>query len=772
MSFSDLKMFVRNLLRNKLYSGITLFGFATALTFVIILSMYIRQEMSVDDFHTGGDRIFRLVTDEGSYFSPVDGEVLKESVPGIETYMRLGLWQETVTLPDKQKIILDGLLADASFFTMFSFKLTEGNVAELFRTRQEVVLSRSFARRLFGEEQAVGKILNCRGKALRITGIMEDMPGNTHFCHADAIFNMEAFPVLCDEEDILAASGNWACGLYIQAAGNGDISSRQPEMLAKLKQEDPFFREGEHKELRLEPLRKVYFGGAEGEGTRSNDKKRVSVLAAIALVILVLALVNYINLSLAQAGFRAKETAIRKLLGSNNRKLICQFITEAVLVCLFAFALACFFAVTLIPVFNELLQTHILWSSFLTPVNILFAVLLVLLLGIVAGALPALMIVRFNPVAVVKGVFRQRSKGIYGKVLICFQYTVTIILLACTLVIVRQNEYIRNYDLGFDKENIIYLSGGHVAGRQTKALKSELEKLPGVVAVSCVWGSPLDGGGMQVFEREGKKESIRIFEVDSSFFSMLRLRVMPTGGAVARAGIWLNETAVKKYSLDSCPSEFQCGWEVYPVQGIVNDFHYWDLKKKIEPAMLSLIDAERNPRSILVKISGLHPLDIYGQVKKSYGTFIGGEPFYSGFMDERIHSWYEEEMRTAGLLGYFSALAVVLSVMGLLGMATYFIQQRVKEIGIRRVNGATIGEVWRMLVNGFMKWVVLAFIIATPIAFFAMDEWLKGFAYKTGLSWWLFLLAGIFALLVAALMVGWQSIRVAMTNPVKSLQSE
>lgn len=290
-----------------------------------------------------------------------------------------------------------------------------------------------------------------------------------------------------------------------------------------------------------------------------------------------------------------------------------------------------------------------------------------------------------------KGAFRRKTKGVYGKALICFQYTVAITLIICTLIIQKQTGFMRSYDLGFAKENVVWLDN-RIEATQKDALRSEFERIPGVAGVSFVAGSPIDGGNNNSFNYQDKPVSFQVFKVDSAFFNMLDIEITETGVAESRAGIWVNETAVKELSLGDRPTE--------------------------------------------------------------------------------LNSWYEENDRTASLIGYFSALAIILSMMGILAMATYFIQQRVKEIGVRRVNGATIAEVLQMLISSFMKWILVAFVIACPVAYYAMTEWLSGFAYRTSLDWWLFATAGLFALMVAGLMVGCQSYKAATTNPVESLKSE
>lgn len=773
MSTSNLKVFLRTLVRNKLYTGITVFGFALSLTFVILLGIYIQQELSVDQFHRNKDRIFRAVNENRSSFGTLIGGELQSKYPEIECYTRLFQSSTFVENRQKEKVNFNFLLADSTFFKMFSFRLLEGMSGEVLKTRNSVVLTRSYARKLFGSEDVMGKEITCNGDLkLVVTGIMEDVPENTHFNKCDGVLQ---FPFLADlwgYPDLLTNNDNSSFGLYVMAKEGTDLSSKAPLILEDFKENYWMFKRGHVKEFSFEPLTEIYFGGKDGQGAHGNSKTLVVVLSAIALVILALALINYNNLSVAQAGFRAKEAAVKKLLGTDSASLFRQFIWESEALCFISFILALSFSFLFQPIFNQLLSTHVSVAAHLNIGTIGIAVLALALLGLVAGLAPAFLITRFNPIDVVKGAFRKKTKGVYSKALICFQYTVAIALVVCTAVIWRQTDFMRNYNLGFDKENIIWMEN-QVSGAQKMALRSEFEKIPGVVGVSFVCGSPVDGGNNNSFSYKDRALSFQEFKVDTAFFSLLGIEVMKNDVAVSKNGLWLNEAAVKALELPDRPVECNpYGGGAIPVFGVVKNFHFRDLTREVGPAWIKPLNDEEWPWSILVKINTTNPGKVFRQVQATYKEFIGGIPVEAMFMDQEISQWYESSERTARLIGYFSALAIVLSMMGILAMATYFIQQRVKEIGIRRVNGATVTEVLRMLVAGFMKWIVLAFILACPIAWYAMSNWLDGFAYRTDLNWWIFGMAGCFAGSIALLMVGWQSIKAAMVNPVKSLKSE
>lgn len=774
MSISNLNLFFRNLWRNKLYTCIIVLGFALSLTFVILLGAYIRQELSVDQFHVNKERIFRAVNERSSNFGPTIGGYLQRTYPEIECYTRLYATSESVENLQHEQVSFNMLLVDSTFFNMFSFRLLEGDPAEVLKLTNSVVLTRSYARKIFGNEEAVGKELLCnKSHKLTVTGVVEDLPENTHFNKADGIVPFPFLGVLWNNPWMLRNDGNSSFGLYVMAKAGTDLPSKAPDIQEFFQERYWLYQRGYVKEFNFEPLTECYFGGKDEVGTHGNSQMLVTLLAAIALVILLLALINYNNLSVAQAGFRAKEASVKKLLGTDNRQLFRQFIGESMILCFISFGLAIVFSFLFQPMFNQLLNTHVVIGEHCNGMMILWAVLAVAVLGAIAGLAPAFLITRFNPVDVLKGAFRKKSKGVYSKALISFQYTIAIALIVCTIVIWKQTDFLRHYQLGFDRENVICIGNSGVSGAQKAALRSEFEKIPEVAGVSFVCGSPVDGGNNNSFTYRDRPLSFQVFKVDTAFFRLMGIEVKRNHVAMSPQGIWLNETGVKALELDSMPTECSFdGESSTPIFGVVKDFHFRDLTQEVGSAYFKPLQEGEWPWSILVKINSSDIGRTYKQVTDVYSQFTNGALVEAQFMDQTINQWYESSERTGRLIGYFSMLAIVLSMMGILAMAAYFIQQRVKEIGIRRVNGATVAEVLRMLVNSFMKWILLAFVLACPLAWYAMTQWLSGFAYRIDLSWWVFGVAGVCAAVIALLIVGWQSVKAAMVNPVHSLKNE
>lgn len=796
MRTADVRFFVRNFFRNKLYSGITVLGFAMALTFVVLLTVYIRQELSVDVFHARKDRIVRLANDKGYGYSGPMAVMLKEQFPEVEDYCLFMTNKDGLAaVSPTEKIRYTYAYVSPSFFQMFSFPLLQGNPDEVMRERHSMVISQALAHKLYGNESPVGKEIKVAGVTVPITGIMADMPENTHFPDFDAAVNVKGLTDYWGwtDGDVLESMGIATFSLYVLEKPGADLKAREQDILSSFQKNGSYY-EGENgpKKVVVEPLEQIYFSPYGGGSRKYNSKGLVGVLIAVVGVILMLAIINYINLSIAQGSMRAKEMSVKKLLGSSRRMLFMQYITESVIMCLLAFVIACGLSVLAEPIFNQLMNTHIEVVPLFFSWVFLAVLAVIVCIGIISGLIPAWVVTRFNAIEVMKGAFRKKTKGVYSKVLISFQYVVAIALTICTIVLIKQTRFMEYYDMGFKQENIARFSYVLDAAKK-ETLRNEVLKLAGVKDVAFVQGDPLDGGNNYSFDYEGRHLSFQTFNVDTSFFRMLGLQVTPTGisnvegrkymrwtmrngrteSVVLREqSVWLNKEALRQLGLEGLPVGFKVDNHTTSVRGIVNDFHIRDLSQKLEPVMIAPLQGPETPWNMLVQLQGDHQFATFDEIKKVYRQLSEGTPFEATFMDDAIRQWYNRTERISGMIGYLCGLAVLLSAMGILAMATYFIQQRIKEIGIRRVNGATIGEVLEMLMNSFIKWIVIAFVIACPIGYYVMNRWLMSFAYRTTMDWWVFALAGILALCIAGIMICWQSWKAANTNPVEVLKNE
>lgn len=771
MNRRSIRMFIKHLGKHKLYTLITVFGFSVSLMFVILLSSYIEQEYSNDRFHVNKNRIYRLVQDSYSGFAPPSGQLLKDKYPEVESYTRVFKRDGFASARPEEKLKIDFLMVDSVFFNMFSFDLMVGD-PETALLKNSIVLSESYALKLFGEMPELGETVRINDQVdYKLGGIMKDMPSNTHFEKVDALVDFPSLALLWGSDQVLTTYNNNSFGLYVMEKPGSNLSERAPEVLADFKEVNWMYQRGYAKEVNFEPLTDAYFSHSFSSGVKQNSKNLLRILSVIVMVILFLSVLNYINLTIAQSGTRSKEIAIKKLMGSKRKAILWQYIGESVALTFFSFAIALLLSLASEPVFDYLLHTKLQLAQGLNWQFVVIATAGAILIGILAGVVPALTISRFNPVEVVKGAFRMKSKGSYSKALIAFQYLVIIVLVTSALFIGKQTRYLKDFDLGFKQHNIISIKNT-IPTKQKEAFKSILEGISGVEHVCYVAGSPLDGGNNNSFDYEGQSMSFQTFVVDTSFFEMMDMEMRVTGTAIAQNSVLLNETAIREMGLPDNPGSVKIYGDEVPVYGVVKDFHFENLKQQVGPAYFKLMNSDTYAWSILVKIAGANAIGTVKQIEKEYDKFTHGLPLDLVFMDDAIAQWYDQEERIGKIVAYFSILTVIISVMGLFAMSLYYTQQKTKEIGIRKVNGAKVSEILSMLNKDFVKWVAIAFVLACPIAYYAMNKWLENFAYKTTLSWWVFALAGLLALGIALLTVSFQSWKAATRNPVEALRYE
>jgi putative ABC transport system permease protein len=771
----NLKLFLKHLVSNKLYTFITIFGFAVSLTFVIVLSVYIKNELTVNSSQKNKDRIYRLTYKGESIFPATIGPLLQNNFPEIESFTRIYADKGIIANTSGLKLKVKYLLADSTFFNMFTFPLIEGNKETALKTRHSIVLSKEMANKLFGNESPMGKqviIDTYVPLPFTVTGVVDDISESSNFDQCDAIINFRGIADLWGSDDVLSNYRYYDFSLFFLAKPHTHLPALAPRVLKMFKKKDLWlYKSGQARKVAFEPLVDTYFSKSAGPGIRQNSKTLIFVLFAIVLLILVLSVINYMNLTIAQSGLRVKEIAIKKLLGSSRRTLIVQHVFETILLIFIAFSLAVLFSFLTEPAINNLLNTKLHLTHEFRGNILLMALLFIGFIGFLSGIIPAYLITKLNAIEVVKGGFKRKNKSLYSKIMISFQYVVVIALLISAIVISKQTLFMQNFNPGFNTKNILWLQN-YIKPGQENGLRNQFMKIPGVKRVSFVQGSPIDGGNNNSFTYKNKPMSFQVFVVDSSFFPMMQMKITPTGTAYSKKGVWINRKAVQELGLDSLPKFIPWGQVKLPVLGVINDFNYNSLRKKPGPAIIRQIDTNSYPWSILVQVQGETLVSTVDKIRKTYSTFTGGLPFDYGFFDQTMKKWYEGEKRTAAIVGYFALLAIIISVMGIFAMSIFYTQQKTKEIGIRKVNGATVSEIVEMLMKDFVKWVAVAFVIAVPIAWYAMHRWLENFAYKIGLSWWIFALAGVAVLGVALITVSLQTFRAARRNPEEALRYE
>ncbi|RXQ95076.1 ABC transporter permease [Ancylomarina salipaludis] len=772
MIYKNLKTFVQHLLRNKLYSSITIFGFSISLMFILLLSIYIKNEYSADQFHVNKERIFRLTHGDESDFAPPSGPLLMQKFPEVENFTRTRYLEMYASAPETQKLKSQILFADSSFLNIFTYKMLEGDKKTALTRENTVVITKSFAYKLFGKLPELGLTLTINDNInFEITGIMEDVPDNSHFNKFDLLANFPSLGKVFGMSDFLDSYNSNSYGLYVLTKGNTNFQSKTPEILKLFKEVNWMFKKEYAKSVELEPIVDSYFSTSYSSNSKNKSKRFVLILSGIVFLILVLSIINYVNLTVAQSSFRNKEIAIKKLIGAKKAGLLLQSLSESILLSFISLIIALVLSFQMVPVFNYLLDTRIDLLDEFTMSNLFFAIVFMLLIGIISGIIPALKITKFNPIEVVKGESKMKEKNIYSKIMICFQYLIIIVLITSAFFISKQTNFLRNYKLGFEQENMLCFEY-EVSNKKQRVLEEILEKIPGVEDVSLSCGTPLDGGNNNCFTYKDKELSFQHFVVDTNFFKLLNIPVKKTGVAFSQNMCWLNEAAVKALELPENPTTFKLYNKEYPVYGIVKDFHFRNLKSQLGPAYFHILNPNRDAWTFVVKLKSGNNYETIQKIKKAHSDFTNGIPLRIDFFDEVVRDWYAKEEKTGKIVKYFAMLTVIISVMGLFAMSLYYVQQKQKEIGIRKVNGAKTSEILKLLNRDFSLWVIIAFVLACPIAWYAMNKWLQNFAYKTELSWWIFALAGLIAMGIAMLTVSFQSWRAATRNPVESLRYE
>ncbi|PKQ66272.1 hypothetical protein BZG01_11815 [Labilibaculum manganireducens] len=772
MISNHLKSFALHLWKNKLYSVITILGFAISIMFILLLSIYIKNEYSADQFHLKKDRIFRVTHGEESGFAPPSGPLLMQKFPEVENFARTRNIGVYVKAPGTSKLKSLTLFADSSFLSIFSFKMLNGDNKTVLSRENTIVLTKSFAYKLFGKLPELGTTLTINDDFdLEVTGIMEDVPDNTHFQKFDMLVNFPTLGKVFGMNDFLESYNSNSYGLYILTKPNTNIQAKAPEILKIFKEVNWMFKREYAKSIELEPIVDSYFSTSKSYDTKNKSKGFLQILSGIVFLILVLSIINYVNLTVAQSSFRSREIAIKKLIGGKKKDLFLQSMSESIILSFFSLLLAVILCFQVVPVFNYLLDAKLNFIDEFTWINICIALLFMGVIGIISGIIPAIKIARFDPIDVMKGKIRTKEKSIYSRIMVSFQYLIIISLITSAFFINKQTNFLRNHQLGFEQENMLCFESEIPRAKQ-RVLQEILKKIPGVEDVCLSAGTPLDGGNNLCFTYNDKELSFQHFIVDTSFFKLLNIPIRKTGIAFSKNICLLNEAAVKELELPENESNFKLKGTEYPIYGIVKNFHFRDLKSKLGPAYFHILKPDQYAWSYVIKLSGKNNYETIQKIKKAHSDFTDGTPLQLDFFDETVHNWYEREDKTGKIVMYFTLLTVIISVMGLFAMSLYYVQQKRKEIGIRKVNGAKTKEILAMLNKDFLKWVVIAFVLACPIAWYAMHKWLENFAYKTELSWWVFALAGLIALGIALLTVSFQSWRAATRNPVESLRYE
>lgn len=791
----------RNLRKNRLFSFINILGLSIGIATFFIIMLYVQDEMSYDRFNKNADNIARVVfhanlnggiINESVVMPPV-AKTMKKDFPEVQDATRM-LNMGTPKVKYKDKIFKDdrSALVDPNFFSIFTLPMIEGDATKALQQPHTIVLTQTTAKKYFGNENPIGKILEFGSSKDIVTGVIEDIPDNAHF-------HFDMFGSLVDFDD--ANADTWLSGgyhTYLLLKPHSDIKkieARFPDMVAKymgpqMQRQmgltlNQFTSKGNSLGFALQPLKDIHLNSnTSNEFEPGGNVTYVYIFGGVAIFMLIVACINFINLSTAGASKRAKEVGVRKVAGSGKLQLISQFLSESILITFFALLIAFVLLRLALPAFNNISGKHLSFDV----KSILPFIGLGLLVGIIAGIYPAFYLSSFKPIAVLKGrlTTSHKSFGLRSG-LVVFQFFISVALIIGTIVVYQQMKYIQNKDIGYSKEQLLTIPNSYVLGKEERVYKQQMLQDPRIVNATISGYKPAGPSNYNnaLAYPQGNDNLVvsgNEYNVDENYIptfgmTMVSGRNFSKAFATDSTGIILNETAAHALGWDNMSAVGKTiirqnsnrGADVpFHVIGVVKNFNFKSLHEAISPLYMSL-----NPESGLIfKIKTTDVAGLLATMKKNWDAYQTGEPFTYSFMDDLFSKTYSAEQKTGVILNIFSILIILVACLGLFGLVTYTAEQRTKEIGIRKVLGASITQVTQMLSKEFLKLVLIASFIAFPVAWWGMNKWLQSFAYRIDIHWWVFVVAGIAALLIALLTVSFQAIKAALANPVKSLRTE
>jgi len=779
-----LKITLRNIKKHKGFSFINVIGLAIGMAICILMLLWVRDELSFDRFHKNVDKIYRVISEihTADHISlnartpnPL-GPTLKEKYPEIINFARFQGFDGWLVKYEDKAFINDNLgTADPSFFEMFSFPFIKGNPKTALRDRYSIVITENMAKKYFGNEDPMGKVLKIADD-FTVTGVIQNIPENSHL-HFDCIFPIENMESFWHEN-----FNDWQrvkFYTYIQLSENSTSKAVNQKIANVVKDR----LQNSNTELFLQPLKDVHLRSDfewDLDNYAQGSMTYIYIFTLVAFCILLIACINFMNLSTARSMQRAKEVGMRKVSGAQRGDLVKQFFGESILLTFIALFLAFILTELILPVFNNLSgkQVSLKFShnfSFLIGLGAI-----TMLTGIIAGSYPALFMSKFHPIEVLKGVLRRSNNRDTSirKILVIFQFALTTILIIGTIVIYNQLNYIKNKNLGFNKDHIITFWSGHM---NYEPFKNKLLQNLNILSITQSQAPNQQPWGVTGFYWEGQnpdQKDIMLYPVGVDYDYLITFDIEMAEGRFfskefstdANQAIVITETAAKVMGMES-PLGKKISHEQLQgtIIGVIKDFHQSSLHNQIEPLIFHIPEEFH---LICAKLNSKNISETLAFIEKTWKKFVPNYPFTYEFLDKTIDYQYKAEQKISTIFKYFTVLAIFIACLGLFGLASFMSEQRTREIGIRKVLGSSISGVVFLLNREFTKWVLIANFIAWPIAYFIMINWLQNFAYRINLGVWTFVLSAAIALMVALLTVSYQSIRAALANPVESLRNE
>jgi len=804
-----LKIALRNLLRQKLYAFINIFGLALGVACCLLILLFVEHEWSFDKFHAKADRLYRAVLVEhnakggveGMSYQPLPlGSTLAAEYPEIEQTIRIYTGGGAVSYGDKH--FAEGFIfTDPAFFEVFDFPLLRGDRARALADPNSVVITRRMAEKYFGAEDPIGKQLitkNWRGQVdVIVTGVAENPPDNSSI-RFDFAMHITKFP---QYERNLTRWRNFNGSVYAllkAGAESKTLESKLPAFVTKYwgdmrkeNQERGTLAKGDEAlQLRLQPMPAMHLDTSVGSSREPvSNPMYAMILAGIAVLVLAIACINFITLALGRSTSRAREVGMRKVLGAVRLQLARQFGGEALLLSGLAFVLGLVLAELFLPVFKQFAQKDLSLQQLAGGWAFAAMLGLLPLIGLLAGGYPAAFISRFQPATVLKGTLKLRQRSLFTRTLVVFQFGLAIFLIICAIFIARQQQFIASRDLGYNPEHVIAINsfggasgdGGSKMLRLRETLAAYPQQVLSVTGTSAAFNK---GWDLNSFDHEGVERSAFIFGVDYDYLDMLGIPLV-AGRNFSRVlqsdlmnSVIVNEALVQEYGWqEPVIGRRLSGWNDKKIPGgpvvigVVKDYHFLSLHRRIQPAVL-LMDSDFGINDILVRVTAANIPATIKLIEEKWRTVAPNAPFDFTFVNEDIQRQYETDLRWQKIISYNTAFAVMLACLGLFGLATLAATSRTKEIGIRKVLGASVSRVVTLLSREFALLVLLANLLAWPFAYLVMNKVLQNYAYRIDISWWVFALSGGLALLIALLTVSTQAIKAALANPVEALRYE
>lgn len=803
---SYFKMGWRNLLKNRSLFIINLTGLALGIGTCLIIMMFVLDELSYDRYNEKADRIIRIVLK-----GKVNGEVIKEAVtpapvastlkaefPEVEEATRLRrFWSPEITYKNTKYRNSELAFVDPNFFQVFTLPFLKGDPKNALAEPNTIVLTKDEALKYFGKEDPINKLLELTdsGEQYKVTGIIENVPDNSHF-HFDLFASMEGLAH--------AKENNWmASNYYTYMVLNEDadyklFESKLPAIIQKYMGPqveqmgmtfEKFKKNGNEIGLFVQPLTDIHLHSDfdnQSELETGGDLKLVYIFPGVAIFMLLIACINFINLSTAGATKRNKEVGVKKVLGSKRSQLIHQFMTESFISTAGAMILAIFLVVLVLPLFNQLSGKNLEISFLINPIVLTALFVLLILITLLAGSYPAFFLSSVKPIFALKNKITTggQSKGIRS-ILVVFQFIVSAGLIFSIIIMNQQMSYIQNKKIGYDRDQLLVLRESHLLGTNENAFKNQLLDDPRIESITMsafVPAGPSDNNMSNIYPGQ-QHEAVRrtiVYNIDENYIPTMGMEILEGRNFTEGSGndslnVIINETAVRTFGLGDNPigkilteNWGENGKRSLTVIGVIKDFHFRSLRETIEPLIML-----NNPYGgLIIRTKTEETAALVSSLEKKWKSFDVEEPFSYALLNELYNESYLTEQKMGNIMKIFGALTIFVACLGLFGLVTFTAEQRVKEIGIRKVLGANVTEIVSLLSKDLIVLVSISFIIAFPVGYYLMDKWLQDFAYKIDVQWWVYVLAGLATLLIAFFTISFKTIKSALANPVDSLRSE